>query len=365
VWVELANPSDEPALRSLLRAGIMEGQVRLALEREPDFFQAAITEGSRHQTIVGRRAAGGQVQAMGSRSVRRRFVNGRPCLVPYLGAFRTGSDWTGSLASIRRGYELCRTLQKPDETRFSITSIMADNTRARRLLERGLPGLPRYQPLGRQVTLALPVGRVRRLPTGIRRGTAADMAEICALLQDQGRSSQFHPVWDESELYRLSSGSNLTPEDFLLYRIDGRLTGCAAVWDQRPLRQTVIHGYGRALSLVRPVVNAAATLAGRATLPDTGSVLASGFISHLAVVNSERTVLHSLLAGACWLARSKGLAWLAAGFGDNHPLLAPMSRSRPCRRLLNILYLVYWPNDEQALPTDAGTTPLALDVATL
>lgn len=57
-----AEPSDDAELRRLLRDNPMPGAFRLALTREPSFFQAAALEGDVHQTVVAR-TAGGRLMA--------------------------------------------------------------------------------------------------------------------------------------------------------------------------------------------------------------------------------------------------------------------------------------------------------------
>ena len=83
---DLATDDDEPEIRRVLRENPMPGAIRLSLEREPDSRVAAHVEGPLlHQTIVGRRVAGGGLFGFGTRSARTMFVNGEPRPVGYLG----------------------------------------------------------------------------------------------------------------------------------------------------------------------------------------------------------------------------------------------------------------------------------------
>ncbi len=151
----LAEPEDEADLRELLRAQPLPGWVSLAFTREPNYFAGAALEGERHAVILARDRDTGCLAGMFSRGVRRVYLNGESRWLPYLGQLRVASAHRGGYHRLRQGFELARQwLRAPDELPFELTSILADNRAARRLLTAGLPGMPRYAPLGELVTLA-------------------------------------------------------------------------------------------------------------------------------------------------------------------------------------------------------------------
>ncbi len=165
---ELATETDDASLRALLRDTPMEGWVRLAFPREPSFFGSAILEGEHAGTVVIRRGPGGTVVALGSRAVKEVWWKGRPARLGYLGQLRFARGWKPGRRTLARAYELVRGCRAPDELPFDLTSIVADNEPARRLLERGLPGLPRYTPLAELVTVVVPARDGRPARHGIR-----------------------------------------------------------------------------------------------------------------------------------------------------------------------------------------------------
>lgn len=154
--VAVARLQDEPELRRLLRENPMFGEIGLSLEREPDYYRAAAVEGPRHTTFIGRDRETGRLVGMGSRSVRECFVNGRRRLLPYLGTLRVSRSWRGHRRYLAAAYDLCDGMRTPDEEPYCLTSIVADNRPARRLLGAGLPGFPVYRELETFITLAVP-----------------------------------------------------------------------------------------------------------------------------------------------------------------------------------------------------------------
>src|SRR5919198_631556 len=81
---ELASERDDADLRRLLRENPMPGSISLSFEREPCYFDVSIVEGEFHQTIVARESDTGTVIALGNRSVRPLFVNGRVQDIGYM-----------------------------------------------------------------------------------------------------------------------------------------------------------------------------------------------------------------------------------------------------------------------------------------
>ena len=80
----------------------------------------------------------------------------------YLGALRTLPGARG-IKCLVSGYRMLETTRRHDELPFDLTSVAADNVAARRLLERGLPMLPRYRALCDYHTPLIPVGPHRAL----------------------------------------------------------------------------------------------------------------------------------------------------------------------------------------------------------
>lgn len=341
--VELARPEDEPELRRLLRASPMAGAVRLTLEREPDLGQAAAVEGERHARIVLRDETG-RVLGMGARSVQRVFWEGRPRRVGYLAQLRLAPGLRLPRRLTAEGYRLLLDARQADELPFDYTSILSDNVRARRLLEAGLPGLPRYTPLARYVTLTLPVGRPRRVapPAGVELGWGRDqdVPEIAACLDELRRERPLAACWTADELRSPIHSRGLSSRDFLLARQGGRLAACAALWDQRAYKQVVVRGYAPWLGRLRPWHNLVAPLLRRPALPPPGRQLATACVSHLAVPEGATELFVALLAGLWSEAGRRGLPWLLVGLSAESPWLAQVTRVYPHRRDDSQLYAV-------------------------
>jgi len=143
-----ATQADDAGLRQLLRETPIGGAIRLSFEREPSYFASVRREGSRHYTVCARDA--GKVVAMASRTVW-------PTGVGYLHQLRIAPSHRHLTRQfLRIGFRMLRETRANDEAPYDVTTIVSDNAVARRVLEAGLPGLPRYSPVERILTMLLP-----------------------------------------------------------------------------------------------------------------------------------------------------------------------------------------------------------------
>ena len=345
--IEPARPEDDAAVRGLLRRSAMGTDVRLTLERDPDARLAAGIEGDRHLTIVARQRSSGRVVGVGTRAVREVWVNGRPRRIGYLGLLRRDPEVLGRKQLLVAGFAACERMRRPDELPYDLTSILADNTTARRLLERGLAGLPRYRPLCRFVTLLVPVRRGARTAmnsrrvAAISRGDDDQLSRIVTCLQANLRRYQFAPVWTVSDLNSPVRTRGLEPSDFFLAEERGRLIGCLARWDQRGFKQAVVRAYGPRLTRWRPLLNAALMAARRPQLPAVGRPLRLACLSHVAVAEDRAEVLIDLIEGARRDSLARELDFLVLGLAADNPLLSAVGNAFHARTLESVLYLVH------------------------
>jgi hypothetical protein len=349
--VELAAPSDDPGIRALLREP-MGGGIRISLEREPDARLAGGVEGERHLTMVARDRSG-HMAAMGSRSVRTVWLDGAPARVGYLGQLRRRPEASRAAGPLlRAGFQVLGATRRPDELPFDLTSIASENVAARRLLERGVRGIPRYLPLAEVVTCLLPGGAGspgrRGSSPGPRVRPLTGFPEVAHFL---GRVLSRHPlapVWTEEVLTSPTRSRGLSAGDFLVAEgAGGEILGCAALWDQRAFKQSRVQGYPPVLGVLRPLLNPFRTLAGLPGLPPPGAVLSMAFLSHLAVEGDDPETFLALVQSARLAARARGIHWLATGFVRGHPLLGVLEGAVPLRTYETVLY---------ALPWDPGTS---------
>lgn len=372
VRFDLATAADEPALRELLRLNPMPGAISLSFQTEPDYFRAAAIEGPFQQTIVGRDSVTGAICGMGSRAVRPLYVNGQVMPVGYFSQLRVDRrrEWGMGLARlVAQGFAFLRELHGDGRTPFSLLSVIEENQAARRVLAARLPGMPQLVEVARMVTYAIaPRRRLAPLapPAGVRlaRGGPEDVPALLACLDDYGRRHQFFPAWTSATLFDPALAPGLRPEHFWLAWRGEQVVGCLARWDQRNVKQTVVHAYGGWLGRLRPALNALRGLHRLPYLPPPGAELRASFASHLALREDDPGLFAALLRAVYGDARAHGDHYFLLGLRASNPLrsvLAPYAKFP----YVSQLYLAGW---EDGLPAMAGVQhqrPAAPEIAVL
>ncbi|HEX5218972.1 MAG TPA: hypothetical protein VFZ59_05345 [Verrucomicrobiae bacterium] len=327
----LATRAADPDIRRLLRENPMPGSISLSLEREPNYFADANQPGEIKQTIVAYESS--RVVCVGNCTTRLRFVNGKPHRVGYLGGLRLDGSVAGRFDILRRGYDFFRELQASAPADFYFTSIAAENHRARRLLERNLRGMPRYEFLGDFVTLLLPTERRspdRHVPVATSVGIGSDTgtARRAEQLNQVNQQFQLAPHWTADQLTALHQ-LDLRDDDWF---------GAAALWDQRCFKQTAIRGYAPWLGFLRPALNLLARLTNSPRLPVVGSILSHAFVL-LGASPCDLDLIRNLRN----IASERGIDWLTLGFAAHDPRLKAIRQHSRCREYRSCLYLVRWP----------------------
>jgi hypothetical protein len=356
----VATPQDDADLRHLLRDNPMPGAVSVTLEREPDVFLAGRAEGDPHHTIVARDGPGGPTVGMASRSVYAGFVNGAPSAIGYLSQLRVDRRYRGRPGVLAQGYALMRSLREPGALPFDVTTIVADNHVARRVLGAGLTRLPAYRALEPFTTLLVPIWRRRGLKQvdgmRIERGSPERLPAIAACLARNAPRFQFARRWTVDDLQSPDRCRGLAPHDFLVATTaDGGVAGCLACWDQGSFKQIVVHGYAAGLRRWRPAVDLAARLIGVPRVPPEGRPIPHASVSHVAVDGDRPDVFAALAAQAYEDARAAGQAFLVFGFADRHPFL-PLLRRYRSWSYGSVIYAVCWDGGDAAASLD-GRVP--------
>jgi hypothetical protein len=291
--LDFACETDDAGLRRLLRTTPMPGSIQISLEREPSYFGSARAEGGRHCTFCARDRTTGSVIAMGCRVVRELYVNGRPQQVGYLSQLRIAAGYRHygrSLLSL--GFCLLNKTRANNEAPFDITTIVAGNRSARRLLECGLPNLPRYTAVERILTFLLPA-----------------------------RS------WSGSRSW------NIPKEEYSKNQVSGLLQFAPVqplpgpIWDQRAFKQIVIRGYSERMRRFRRLLR----------LPPVGSVVPAVYLTENPPDLNQLTTMKAR-------ARGMGARYLAFALAAGHPWTNALLRHSRAHIYESILYVVHQPD---------------------
>jgi hypothetical protein len=344
---QLATDADDAQLRAILAATPMPGRIAVSFRRDPSFFDAAVVDGDFHQVVVCRDQEEDRIVGFGCRSVRHRFVNGRPTAVGYLSSLRILPE-NRRLGLLARGYAYFRSLHRDGRAQIYLTTIAEDNDRALSTLTTGRAGLPEYAFAGRYHTVVIPILRRRNsfkcsdATLQVREATALDRDCLIAFLQEVGPARQFFPCLVPADFFEAGSTfRDLDPGDLLLAFRRGRLVGTLGSWNQQGFRQTVVESYARLLGWLRPFYNAWATISGRPRLARVGEPLRCLMAAIPTVLEDDAIVFEALLETLISRASGGSADYLLVGLHETDPLLRVARRLAPVSYVTR-MYLVFW-----------------------
>lgn len=344
---ELATPADDAAILRLLRDNPVPGSVTISYERAPSYFLGCEVLGDGCQTLVARHLPSGAVAAMACRALRRRFINGRPETVGYLGQLRVDHRFRARWL-VAGGFRCLWELHQDRRAQGYLTTIIEGNREAEGVLvTRARRHFPRYRPLERLHTLALhsrDTGQPASAGCEIRRGDDIDLEDLVAFLNRQGSLRQFFPVLTVAD-FGVESGllRGLGRQDLLIALRRGRLVGILGLWEQGGFKQSVVRGYQGLLRWGRPLYNGYNRLRGLLPLPPPGAVIPMGYAALHCIAENDAAVFDLLLRRQLRTARERQLAFLMAGFSAGDPLLG-VARRYSHIDYVSRLYTVGWDN---------------------
>jgi hypothetical protein len=357
---EPATQATEASVRALLRDNPVTGDIQVSLEREPNALYAAAVSGDNYQVILAYSGNDPEPVGLGARFELEAWVNGESQTMGYLSELRVTGGFRYRRKLLVNAYRSLRHYHEQGAAPFYLTTIMADNVAARRLLEAGVSDLPCYQPLENLVTLVIPTRAGSRTRTGgiaVESANNADLPDITDMLERCGRGLQFSPRWSEHTLTSPVRCRGLSTEDFFVVRESGAIRACLALWDQRGFKQSVVRGYGQSLGRIRALYNLAAPVMRRPRLPPPGAGLNHAFLSHLAVSPDDSEAALALVRSACLEAGRRGIDYVLVGLAERNPLCRVLAGRFPCHRYTSIMYVVYWEDGKKAAEMIDGRLP--------
>lgn len=360
VAISIAEAKDDEAIGRFLSRIPMDGAVRISFERRPSFLKAAMRGNREVQVVVARDHATGEIVGLGSRAVRRAFINGEPADIGYLANLRLSEKRRRSVF-LSRGYQFLHDLHSDGRVKAYYSTVLEDNREALAVLTSRRAGLPVYQDLGRFNTCVLNVnspGSRRSAGPVIVPAREADKDRVRDFLVKTGRERQFFP--EPSDVLAMADAGDI----FLALRGDD-LVGYAALYDARAERQIVVRGYSTQFALIRRFWNSLLCPFGWPSWPVPQTSLQYAFASLLAVDRSSGSAaMFALIDGLRDKARSRGLQHLLVGFHEKDPLWPSFKANYRFIGIKSRLFLVYW-DDGKELAGGLDGRPPYIELSTL
>ena len=326
-----SEAADSDQLCSLFASISMDADLRLSVERSPDFFRLYSIQKGGWKTMVAEH--GGQLYGLASMLQRDAWLGGERMSLGYAGDLRfhprlRGREFLGQVfGPLYHGF--CEELG----FRLALTAVIHSNHAAMAsLVNRSTehPGKPLYQLLFPFRILNIQFAlrkKPRPSPYTVRRARASDLPQIEAFLAADHRERPFGYVFGEGLLeWRLAEWPGLRIGDFFLAFDGQELAGVCAAWDAREVKRFRVLAYNGRMRWVRAAFNAGSKVFGYDPLPPAGGRFRYFYLTHVSVRREDPTVMAALVDTIYAEFHGTGYQFFSAFVMKGDPLAPAFSR---------------------------------------
>ncbi len=280
--IRFAQPNDMEAIRHL-QAKPMQGAIRLSL-----------IQSLRPTDLAVIAMRGDQLMGMGVRTRARHRWNSQVHWVGVLTGLRSACHLLPR-RSVMEMYRLLRSIPAEGDPPWQLTAILEDNHAARRLLEAGLSGMPRYTPVARMLTYSFKAGVKKSRPN-------------------------------------------------LATKMSVSAANCACLVECLEGRKTLVASYAPKLGLLRQGINPIFKLMGRPQLPAPGSELREAFVVDAEWKARDREALNAFIGEIRTAAAALGADLVHWGVPSEHPDAAWLKNHLRAWVTRSLVYAVHDPD---------------------
>jgi hypothetical protein len=357
----LATRQDDQLLRTCLKSNEMKGSISISFESEPSFFDALDIQGGESQVVIAKTDTN-KIIGFGVRTINPMYVNGNIRNVGYLSTLRVNSDFRNN-TFLARGYRFFRKLDEDGKVPFYLTTIVEDNLDARKILESGKAGLPRYTPLD-ILSTSIIKPKLKKMDSEhvVLKGNNFSLEEIVRFINMEGKKKQFHPYYDVSD-FNSPRLRGLEKKDFYVAVEGDEIIGTLAKWDQSSFKQTRVVGYDKRMRIIRPFINLSSRFSNIPYLPQTGKLLHYFHTAFPTTKDNDPSILESLLKEIASDSKNNDYDYFTIGLTRSDPLREAVKPFSP-REYNAIVYLVSFDKSDKKLEYLNGEIPY-LELGTL
>lgn len=306
-------------------------------------------EGDKLIIPVVRDKENGSICGMGCCIIRKAFINGQVKKVGYLSAMKISSKYKGLLYMMKDMYGFIYENTK-DLVDIYYTTILEDNKKAQKLLEKKRKNMPIYHYEGdyRVYLFAKGAFKLRRQSTSLKgyKFDASSKAEIEEFYKEHLKKYNFSPI--DTKLHGLKAKDFFTLKDET-----GNIVAACGLWDQRDYKQYIVTSYG---GIYKYLSRLPTSLLGYPSFPKENSPANYASISLFFVKDNDKEIGAYFLKEV--LKASEKYDFLMVGLFENHPFNSMIDKIRHIK-YDSRLYMVSWQGkaielDEKPLNVEVG-----------
>jgi hypothetical protein len=331
VQIREAAPGDSGPLCALFSSITMDADLRLSVERDPDFFRLYSVQRADWKTLVAE--YDGDIYGTATMLRREAWVAGERIGLGYAGDLRFHSRLRGRAFLGKIFGPLYQGFGEALGFRTALTAVIHSNHAAMASLVNRCPehpGKPVYQLLCPFKILNVQFAlrkKPRPSPYAVRRAQPADRSRIAAFIGDDHRRRPFGYVFDEALLdWRLANWPGLCIGDFFLAFEGEKLVGVCAPWDANEVKRFRVVAYQGRMWWIRAAFNAGSHVLGYSPLPPAGDLFRYFYLTHVSVRDDDPGIMSALVDTVYDEYHGKGYQFFSAFVMQGDPMAPAFER---------------------------------------
>lgn len=338
---EYSTEYDE-GIRALFKISV-SGDIALALEREPIYFEGAKIQCRVPEVYVALDPISSNVIGVFNLGKRQLWFRGKKIEVRYLCDLRIHPSNQNGL-TFYRILKFYKQLTCKDGYP-SQTIVFADNQAMTNLIDKQMvnksPSIPFYHLQGVIETHMIETSNQIASDENykIRKAESNDLVALQKFINRESAKIDFFPFLDLTKLgYDYCQDLNIN--DFYFAEQENEIVGVIGAWDLRKIKQTRVTGYSQKFKIIRLFYNLYARLSNRKLLPVVGTCVSYKTLCSILIKNRSVSIFQSILSKIINDNKSNDVDYLLCSLHNNDPLNASLNTIKKSRKAFGNYYLV-------------------------
>jgi len=326
--LEFAGQKDAEELLKIYEESDFQGDISVLYARRPDPFSSLSLEGEKTFIPIMRDLENNKLFAMGGCIIRSVYLNGEIRKAGYLTGLKVLPEYRNNISFVPGVYKELFEKTK-DEVDVYYTTIISENEKGRRFLEKKHRDMPFYRYIGEYTTYFLKTGvKAKQSEYTIKRGLSSDLKSF---YEAEAKKLDFSPV--DLNLPHLSEN-----DFFAVCNGQDEIVGMFALWNQQSYKQYIVTAYS---GIYKYLYKLPTGILGYPDFPKTYEN--ANYVTIALVISKEDNpeLKEHIIARAVEM--SKGYAFAMIGVTESHPFKSSLDK-RKSIKYKSRLYSVEWEN---------------------
>ncbi|TGM46488.1 hypothetical protein EHQ92_00760 [Leptospira biflexa] len=333
IRISKADRKDDADILQFSASFASEGNLKLALDRSPSFFDSIAKDGENPEIIIGRDIISNQLVGIGYKIESNFILKSKRFRFGYLAGLRLLKEYRSGIA-LARGYKKLKELHDMCSCHGYFTTIQSENQNAIEILSSHRAGLPYYQFLT-HLTTFIWNPKVYKKSSNLSVEVVKDSYEYKSFVENTKRAAYLMPEWEDS----FYENPNIVR---YLIKDGEKIVSSFSLWDQSKFKRWRVIDYSKWIKKLRKLYNVYASVKRLPKLPTPGSPLDYQFLTQLCIseeyINRLPEVFSKIFATS---SENFPDVYLCYTLSKEDPWF-PIVNKIPSWKIQSLAYYVHW-----------------------